>query len=189
MSVPREVSLETVDGDVRLVQQPVRELRRLRGEPAYQAQAALEGTHTLEGRGARGKTLEIRAELDPRAADRLGLKVRVGDGEETAIGCDAETEELYIDRTRSGDVGFSPSFPGVHRAPLPLDRHGDITLRILVDWSSVEVFADRGQVTITDQVFPRPASEQVQLFADGGSAEVESLEIRPLRSAWSRRGS
>jgi levanase len=191
MSVPREVSLETVDGDVRLVQQPVRELRRLRGEPAYRLKRKRlsQGTHTLEGKGARGKTLEIRAELDPRAADRLGLKVRVGDGEETVIGYDAETEELYIDRTRSGDVGFSPSFPGVHRAPLPLDRHGDIKLRILVDWSSVEVFADRGQVTITDQVFPRPSSEQVQLFADGGSAEVESLEIRPLRSAWSRRGS
>ena len=191
MSVPREVSLETVDGDVRLVQQPVRELRRLRGGPAYRLKRKRlsQGTHTLEGKGARGKTLEIRAELDPRAADRLGLKVRVGDGEETVIGYDAETEELYIDRTRSGDVGFSPSFPGVHRAPLPLDRHGDIKLRILVDWSSVEVFADRGQVTITDQVFPRPSSEQVQLFADGGSAEVESLEIRPLRSAWSRRGS
>jgi len=191
MSVPREVSLETVDGDVRLVQQPVRELRRLRGGPAYRLKRKRlsQGTHTLEGKGARGKTLEIRAELDPRAADRLGLKVRVGDGEETVIGYDAETEELYIDRTRSGDVGFSPSFPGVHRAPLPLDRHGDIKLRILVDWSSVEVFADRGQVTITDQVFPRPSSEQVQLFADGGRAEVESLEIRPLRSAWSRRGS
>jgi fructan beta-fructosidase len=191
MSVPREVSLETVDGDVRLVQQPVRELRRLRGAPAYRLKRKRlsQGTHTLKGKGARGKTLEIRAELDPRAADRLGLKVRVGDGEETVIGYDAETEELYIDRTRSGDVGFSPSFPGVHRAPLPLDRHGDIKLRILVDWSSVEVFADRGQVTITDQVFPRPSSEQVQLFADGGSAEVESLEIRPLRSAWSRRGS
>ena len=169
----------------------MRELRRLRGEPAYRLKRKRlsQGTHTLEGKGARGKTLEIRAELDPRAADRLGLKVRVGDGEETVIGYDAETEELYIDRTRSGDVGFSPSFPGVHRAPLPLDRHGDIKLRILVDWSSVEVFADRGQVTITDQVFPRPSSEQVQLFADGGSAEVESLEIRPLRSAWSRRGS
>ena len=181
MSVPREIGLR---GSTRL-----EEIRFvLFGEPAYRLKRKRlsQGTHTLKGKGARGKTLEIRAELDPRAADRLGLKVRVGDGEETVIGYDAETEELYIDRTRSGDVGFSPSFPGVHRAPLPLDRHGDIKLRILVDWSSVEVFADRGQVTITDQVFPRPSSEQVQLFADGGSAEVESLEIRRLRSSWTR---
>ena len=43
---------------------------------------------------------------------------------------------------------------------------------------------------VIDRVTTGNNSERVvQLFADGGSAEVESLEIRPLRSAWSRRGS
>jgi len=60
------------------------------------------------------------------------------------IGYDAEGGELYVDRTRSGQADFSRDFPGVQRAPLAA-RHGKVHLHILVDWSSVEVFADRGQ--------------------------------------------
>ncbi|MFD4375117.1 GH32 C-terminal domain-containing protein [Streptomyces sp. NPDC059202] len=44
-------------------------------------------------------------------AERFGFKVRTGEGEETVIGYDRKTQELYVDRTRSGAVDF-------HRAPL-----------------------------------------------------------------------
>jgi fructan beta-fructosidase len=80
-------------------------------------------------------------------------------------------------------VDFSRDFPGVQRAPLAA-RHGKVRLHILVDWSSVEVFADRGQTVITDQIFPAATSDGIQLFADGGSATIDSLKIRPLRSSW-----
>ena len=92
------------------------------------------------------------------------------------IGYDAAAGELYVDRTRSGDVGFSRDFPGVQRAPLAA-RDGKVHLRILVDWSSVEVFADGGQTVITDQVFPSAASDGVQLFADGGRARIHSIRV------------
>ena len=185
MSVPREIGLRTIDGRTQLVQSPVRELRRLRASRSYKlGERTIEpGTRRLTGRGASGKALEIEAEFRLGDADRFGLKVRAGEGEETVIGYDANASELYVDRTRSGNVGFNPSFPGVQRAPLAA-RSGKVELRILVDWSSVEVFADRGQTVITDQIFPGEASEGIKLFADGGSAKLESLKIRPLRSSW-----
>jgi levanase len=184
MSVPREIALRTIDDSVQVVQQPVRELRRLRSGPVHHVKRRVlpEGTHTVNG--ARGQALEIDARLEPHAADQLGLKLRVGDGEETVIGYDAGSKELYVDRTRSGDVGFNANFPGVQRAPLEPGPDGKVRLRILVDWSSVEVFAGRGHVTITDQIFPRATSDGVQVFAQGGGVEVESLKIRPLRSSW-----
>jgi levanase len=80
-------------------------------------------------------------------------------------------------------VDFSRDFPGVQRAPLDA-RDGKVHLRILVDWSSVEVFADEGRRVITDQVFPSADSDGVELFADGGSATLDSLKVRPLRSSW-----
>ena len=80
-------------------------------------------------------------------------------------------------------MDFSRDFPGVQRAPLAA-RHGKVRLRILVDWSSVEVFADGGRRVITDQVFPSADSDGVELFADGGSATLNSLKVRRLRSSW-----
>ena len=37
---------------------------------------------------------------------------------------------------------------------------------------------------ITDQVFPDATSDGLELFADGGSATLDSLKVRPLRSSW-----
>ena len=144
----RDRPARPIDGHVRLVQQPVRELRPLRTRARLppRAQAASRRARTrLTGRERAARRWKSGPSSTPATADRLGLKVRAGDGEETVIGYDAETEELYVDRTRSGDVGFSRDFPGVQRAPLAARGTDDVRLRILVDWSSVEVFADRGQ--------------------------------------------
>jgi levanase len=182
MSVPRELSLRTVDGSPRLVSQPVRELRSLRAPRPYRL-----GHWTIQpGAWAlpvRGKALEIEADLRPGSADRSGLTVRAGDGEETVIGYDATAGELYVDRTHAGESSFSPDFPGVQRAPLALD-HGKVHLHVLVDWSSVEVFGGDGRAVITDQVFPKPTSDGVKLFAEGGAATVGRLRVWPLRSSW-----
>jgi levanase len=184
MSVPRELGLETIDGTPQLVQEPVRELRSLRsGWPARHGRYAVpEGTTSLP---VGGKALEIMADLDLGDAERAGFKVRTGDGEETVVGYDAERQQVYVDRTRSGDIGFSRDFPGVQRAPLAA-RDGTVQLHILVDWSSVEVFADRGQRVITDLIFPKPESDGLQVFAEGGRAGVERLRVWRMRSAWTR---
>jgi hypothetical protein len=97
--------------------------------------------------------VDIVVDFNLETADNFGLKVRTGNGEETVIGYDVAASELYVDRTRSGNVSFSRDFPGVQRAPLTASD-GEVRLRILVDWSSVEVFTDAGHRVITDQIFP-----------------------------------
>jgi fructan beta-fructosidase len=187
MSVPREFALRTIDGRPQLVQQPIRQLRELRVGPTYQLRdrTVQAGTLALTGKGASGKALDIEAEFDPATGNRFGLKVRTGGDEETVIGYDVDARELYVDRTKSGNVGFAATFPGVQRAPLAL-RDGKVSLHILVDWSSVEVFAADGERAITDQVFPSDTSAGVELFSEGGTVKLDSLTIRHMRSIWQR---
>ncbi|MFJ9148426.1 glycoside hydrolase family 32 protein [Streptomyces sp. NPDC102270] len=136
----------------------------------------------LTGPNARGKALDIEATFSLRDAERFGLKVRTGaGGEETVIGYDTTTEELYVDRTRSGASDFSSAFPGVQRAPLKAEN-GKVELRILVDWSSVEVFGGSGEAVITDQIFPDPDSQGVQVFAENGSVRLDRARVRHLGS-------
>jgi fructan beta-fructosidase len=186
MTVPRELSLRTVDGRPRLAQQPVQELQGLRTQATLNLKglALPAGTTPLP---AQGTAYEVTATLAPGTASDYGLSLRTGEGQETRVGYDRVRGEVFVDRTRSGDVGFSPDFPGVQRAPLAADPGGAVTLRILVDWSSVEVFAGDGSVAITDQVFPDPTSDGIQAFATGGTATLTSVKVAPLRSIWGTR--
>jgi sucrose-6-phosphate hydrolase SacC (GH32 family) len=184
-SEPRDLALRVIGNRTELIQTPVRELRTLRTAPAYTVDDdTVTGTRTLLGRGSRGKALDIVTTFHAGSADRFGLKVFVGNGQQTVIGYDTRTQRLYLDRRRSGDVSFHPQFASVSRAPLQLPHSGELTLRVLVDHSSVEVFADQGQRVITDQVFPGASSDRVQLFAEGGSATVRSLRMWPMESIW-----
>ncbi len=138
----------------------------------------------MTSRGAKGKTLDIEATFSLKDADRFGLKVRTGaGGEETVIGYDATTQELYVDRTHSGAGDFSSTFPGVRTAPLKA-KNGKVKLRILVDSSSVEVFGGNGEAVITDQIFPDPSSTGVEVFAEGGTATLDHMRAWQLKSIW-----
>ena len=57
---------------------------------------------------------------------------------------------------------------------------GKLTLSIYLDRSSVEVFAQGGTTTITDQVFPSAGSDGIGLFAKGGTAQLDKLTVTPL---------
>jgi len=185
MTVPRQLSLRDVHGALKIVQSPVTQLRELRSAPVthLRNRRIRNGTTTLP---ARGKALWIDATLRPGSAKTYGLKVRTGKGQETVIGYDRTAGQLYVDRTHSGNVNFDPAFSSIERAPLTA-RGGVIHLTLLVDWSSVEVFAQNGKVLITDQIFPDPTSTGVAAFAVNGTATLRSITIYHMRSAWNGR--
>ena len=184
-SEPRELSLHAAGGGrIELWQSPAPELQMLRHAPYLVPSSAVTGTQTLSGPGSRGRALDIETTFDAGSAKRFGLNVFVGNGQRTVIGYDTVAKELYIDRRHSGDVSFHPQFASVSRAPLQLPRNGRLTLRILLDHSSVEVFAAGGHRVLTDQVFPSRGSDQVQLFATGGRAALRSFIMWPMESIW-----
>jgi levanase len=172
MSVPREVELRTVDGKPRLVQRPVDSVEALETGTRDRHSGPISGERTL---ATRGDVLDVRLTLRPGSAARAGIEV-LGD---TAVGYDAAKGEVYVRRG-----GSLPNFAGTHGAPVPL-RDGRVRLRILVDRSLVEVFAQDGERTLAEQTYS--GGDTLTLFAEGGTAEVEALEVRPLRSTWGTR--
>lgn len=69
------------------------------------------------------------------------------------------------------------------RAPLSAED-GRITLRILVDRTSVEVFANHGRVQLANCFVPAEDSSDLTLRATGGPATALSLAVWELRSIW-----
>jgi fructan beta-fructosidase len=178
------VQVRTIDGTPRLVQRPVEELQRLRRDPIQvDGQPLRAESRSLGGAGVAGKALEIVAEFEPGDAETVGLNVRAGGDENTTIGYDTADQTVFVDRTASGTSDFHEDFTARDEAPLAL-HNGRVKLRVLVDWSSVEVFANDGARVLTHRIFPAPSSDGVSVFAERGSAQLTRLDAWPLQSIW-----
>ena len=188
MALPRNVWLAPTPKGPRLVSRVV---------PQAAALDLSEQTYSMAAQSVSGNSLlptsasvaRIDAVLTPGTATRFGLSVHGNaDGSErTLIGYDVATGRLYVDRTASGKVDFASAFPSIDDASVALVG-GKLTLSIYLDRSSVEVFAQGGKTSITDQVFPSAGSERIGVWAEGGTARVQSLKVTPLAPAMFPRG-
>ena len=187
MTIPRELRLVPTQDGIRLAQTAVPELAQLRQNKQRWQNVTLEpgAPFVLEVRGDR---LEIIAELEmpTRANGQLpgavGLRLRVGDGVATAVGYIPRSSTLFVDRTNAGQSAFNYNFASVHTAPFaPAD--GILKLHIFVDRASIEVLANEGLISFSEQIFPDEASVGVELFAEGTAVPVRSLEIYQLGAA------
>jgi fructan beta-fructosidase len=177
MSLVREVSLQSVDGSWRLVQQPARELASLpAGNPPFTAGAGeiSEGTHILDG--AAGSVQRIEAGFTPGTAEEFGLIVRGNGTHGTRIGVRPSEGRLIVDRRYSGQTDFHESFASIDAAPIE-PAGNSYQLTIYVDHCSVEAFAQGGQVTLGELIFPASTSRDVSLYAVGGTATINNLHI------------
>jgi beta-fructofuranosidase len=189
MTLPRVLSLDDEGG---LCIDPPAELEALRGEGQRIESLSLDADAELVLRGIAGDVMELSIVAELSEGATLGVVVRRSAAEGTVIAVDAATGTLAIDTTRStlrddifqrhpiarGDVPQSDV--RVQVAPLTLVPGEPLTLRIYLDRSMLEVFANRRQC-VTQRIYPtREDSVGVALFARGGSAVIRSVEAWPL---------
>ncbi len=179
LSVPRVLSLGG-DGQIRI--EPVREIERLRTAHKRLTNILLTGESHGALSGLGGDALDIIADFDPGDADEFGLKVRAsGDGrEETLIYVDRKRSRFMMDLTRSSlDLDADRRLVG---DAFDARQPGPLRLRILVDRSVVEAFAD-GRAAITGRVYPTlPTSVNIQPYVKGGTAKLRSLDVWRMQS-------
>jgi fructan beta-fructosidase len=181
-SLPRVLKLRTFGNGVRLVQEPVSELERLRGKVVTVKNASVDEVNRRLS-AVHADSYELVADIDVGAAEEAGFQVRNGREEYTAVGVRSDPGEVYIDRAHSGATAFHNEFPGRHAGPLPAAGR-TVRLRVFVDRSSVELFAGDGRITISDRIFPSADSDGIAFFSKGSGARVISLELWPLASIW-----
>ncbi|MDH7569980.1 MAG: GH32 C-terminal domain-containing protein, partial [Armatimonadota bacterium] len=162
MNFPVELTLRPTEEGLRLFAWPVREIRSLyRAEHAWSALRVREGQNPLTG--LRGNLFDVEAEI------------AVGD---------------------AAEVGFwLLGVPVVYRAPeeqlhagpcvAPLKQmDGRVRLRVLVDRTSREVFANGGRCYMPVAVITPGEAQGLETIVRGGSAWFTSLVVRELYPAW-----
>lgn len=169
MTVPRVATLSRTRDGYRLAQNPVRELELRRERPSEQRDIVV-GDKPV-ALPVSGGSSEMEINLDAKTAHQVILTLADGAGHETLIGVNPGVNEVFLDRTRSGEHFFD-GFEARHVTPVDLSS-GKVTLRILFDQSIIELFINDGTRTITDRIFPTGKSFRWSASAVGGPATIQ----------------
>ncbi|WP_234736602.1 glycoside hydrolase family 32 protein [Tellurirhabdus bombi] len=151
-TVPRELGLKEANGDLFLTSSPVKELDALVGKTTSLNSVNVRGSYDLTAKVG-GKVKPFKLSLSALANNDLSLVLTNEAGNELIIGYDKATNTYYVDRTKAGKTNFEKGFGKRNSAPrLSVDKTMSLTL--LIDVASVELFADQGLTLLTSVFFP-----------------------------------
>lgn len=181
MTIPRELKAMN-DGTIRM--EPVAELNALRGDQHFVAPQWIQAGSTVSLPDIQGDSLEVIAvfEVNESNADaEFGIRLRCSQDnlEYTEVYYQAGQKKLLVDRNHSGSGNG-----GISEASLEPMEDGSLKLHLFIDKSSLELFANEGVKTITNRIYPDPASLGIHLFSRVGNVRLQSLDAWELKSIW-----
>lgn len=178
LTLPREV---TLGSNNKILMNPVKEISLLReSEHHVYKSKSISGDYLVE---TKDDLLEVKAvfDLTNTTATAVGLKIRGLNDEETVLTYHLAQQKLILDCSKTGKVE-----DGIRKATL--EANDLLTLRIFIDRSSIEVFANNGQATMTSRIYPREERLGVELFARNGDNNsevlVKELTYWNLKDVW-----
>lgn len=182
MGVPRVLSLDQTDT---LLMSPAPELETLRDVEFRLDDVTVTSDANNLLSTVQGDALEIllEAELQPETHLVLTLRRTPDGAEQTVIRFEAGSKRLTIDTSQSS------LDPPLQSAPItvacPLTEPNNLHLRIFLDRSVLELFADR-RTCLTSRIYPtRSDSTGLAIAVDRGAAKLRRLSVWPMKSIWS----
>lgn len=176
LTVPRELSL---DENLRLRSFPVVEIEELRSETTDfgEFELGMNEDRVLMDDGD-AVEIELNVDLAATTSERVGLKVHsTPSGGHTYVAYDDLARRVQIDRrlAGNGDRGLRAA---------PYEGGDQLSLRVLVDRGSIEVFVNGGAESLTSFSFPNEGPRAVVLTSESGTIAVTGCTVHRLRSIW-----
>lgn len=169
-SLPTELELPS-DGVLRI--RPIRELESLRYDEQIAESVTVQKDSPVLLETIGGENLELKIVVNHPGEQRFGVDVL----------CDEQGHEgLRIQM----DCKNSILEVGEEKAPFALDEKEALTLRIFVDTTFVEVFANERQIIMAEKHRPAGAKrrEGVALFSEGQDLEFDEITAWKMKSVY-----
>lgn len=156
MTIARELNLQEVGEEMFLTSMPVKELK------FYKSNYLSEGPIT--------QNLPYEINIQGSNINSFTLTLNNEEGESLDFGFDQSTNQYFIDRSFAGVHSFHKDFAALHSAPR-ISTKSNFSFKVLIDKTSIEIFADNGLTVMTDIFFPTSPYNNVAI-------QSQSEEIR-----------
>ena len=171
MTIPREIKLVHAGNNMLLSSHPVKELSVIQSKSDILQNLHAEKNINLADK-LKNITFPCMVKLNMDDAMDFSLVIANKAGEQTIIGFDKQSNQYFIDRTASGKKDFQNDFAARHTAPR-FTNNKKMNNTLVIDVSSVELFADDGLTCMTEIFFPRNPYDQITIQSPGVISKLE----------------
>ena len=170
MTFPCELSLRTTKLGPTLCKKPVDAISALHEKSVIKKKKNI--IPGLKGNivsGVSGDAIHVKATLNPSSSDGFGFIIRNGKKEMgTEIRYDSNKKILEC---LGGRAIVEP-------------KNGLVQFEILIDRSSIEIFANDGEVVLSSCFTPAENDKELTFWTQGGEVMVENMEAYELKTVW-----
>lgn len=179
MTLPRELSLIREQDQYWLRSMPIENFDKLSKNIRQIASLDLESTYKLVDQQIQQSDIKFNTSL----SENLSLKFHNDIDEELVFSIDAQTNQIILDRRKSGKTDFSDNFADkIHTLPFS-DLEKKVDARIIIDRSSIEIFVDEGKYVLTEQFFPNAPYNSIEISSSTNGV-ITDLNINYIKSIW-----
>ena len=181
MTLPRELKIKHAGKDIFVSSLPISELSAISSMPVVAENIHVSKPYNIADKAGKLK-FPCRINLSTDVIKDFSMVVSNDGEEELVIGYKKQQNQYFIDRTKSGITAFNEGFAARHVAPR-LTANAAMNLSLVIDNSSVELFADDGLTVMTEIFFPSKPYNQIRVQSNDGVV-IKKLEYIHLKSIW-----
>ena len=169
-SLPTEFELPA-DGVMRI--RPIRELESLRYDETQQENLAVKKDVPMLLDGIRGDHMELKLEIADTGDQNFGVDIWCDEQGQSGLRIQINREANLVD-------------VGEENGDFTLENGEPLTLRIFIDGTLVEVFANERQVVMNDKkrAVGEPINDRVALFSVGSDLTIDRITAWQMKCAY-----
>lgn len=171
---PVELGLVTRNGKMRVTRTPIAAIEKLyTGSPVHITHRNLDSENILKEVGSKAFDMTLIFDLKGATAEEIVLEIA------------GKSYRYNIAKQILVYDGFQKNKFGKKEPPaLHPDSNSILQIRMLVDWSSIEIFSDEGVFSFSHQVAFNPKDDRLSLTANGGSVKLIRGELNKIKTIW-----
>jgi fructan beta-fructosidase len=186
-TIPRSLKLVEIYDDFLLLSTPVEEYDQLKGKEMKLAGTNISGEFEIKEKQEFpievNLTFNTNNSTQLTFAEKFGIVLSNSKNEKLVVGYDNLNKLFFIDRTKAGWDNPSKDFAQVQFAPY-INNDPTLAMKLIIDKSSVELFAKNGLIVMTSQFFPSEEFSVISLFSENGDVKLAGGSITKLTSIW-----
>ncbi|NME82685.1 glycoside hydrolase family 32 protein [Clostridium sp. SM-530-WT-3G] len=177
LTLPRELTLSK---DNKVLMNPVEEVELLRNSKQGEASEIIISKDNSFKLDTTERMMEIESvfDLSDSCAESVGVRINGSREEKLVLTYNRELSKLVLE---CGDFGKDKKDPS---RKVTLKENSKLSLRIFLDRSSIEVFINNGEATMTSRIYPKEEISNIELFSQDGKVKVDTFSAWALKDTW-----